>query len=128
MKQKTIKLCGKDVEMIYCAATENGFEEIAGKSMSVFIPTIENDVIKEPAKANIGDYVKLAVSGIIAAYARKKEEPPITSDDILYNATPTERNEMLTAIVELRNEWYAIPSVLESSLNAEKQPDSPKNA
>ena len=132
MKEKTIKLCGKDVSMIYCAATENGYEEIAGKSISVFVPTFDKDkegntIVTEPAKANISDFVKLAVSGIIAAYARKQKEPPVTSDEILYEATPAERNEMLEAIVELRNEWYGVPKVLKDAIESEKAEDAPKN-
>lgn len=126
MTERKITICGKEVTMIYCAATENGFEQISGKSIAVFVPTFEtNDkgetVIKEPAKAMIGDYVMLAVAGIVASYTKKKEEPPISSDEILYEATPQDRNDMLAAVTELRNEWYGITAVVEETLNKEAQ-------
>lgn len=126
MTERKITICGKEVTMVYCAATENGFEQISGKSIACFVPTFEtNDkgktVIKEPAKAMIGDYVMLAVAGIVASYTKKKEEPPISSDEILYEATPQERNDMLAAVTELRNEWYGITAVVEETLNKEAQ-------
>ena len=30
MNAKTITICGKDVELLYCAATETGYESISG--------------------------------------------------------------------------------------------------
>lgn len=141
--EKTITICGKEVKLLYCAATENGYEELSdGKSISVFLPTLGKDkngetIITEPAKANIGDFVKLAIAGIISAYARDKKEMPVTMNEILYNSTPTERNELITAIVTLRNEWYGVPKVLEESIKAEQatasdgspyEEEKPKNA
>lgn len=134
--EKTISIFGKEVKVLYCAATENGYEELSdGKSISVFVPTFGKDengetIITEPAKANIGDFVKLAMAGIIAAYARDKKEMPVTMNEILYNSTPTERNELITAIVTLRNEWYGVPKVLEESIKEEQTDQSdeaPKN-
>lgn len=126
MTERKITICGKEVTMIYCAATENGFEQISRKSIACFVPTFEtNDkgktVIKEPAKAMIGDYIMLAFAGIVASYTKKKEEPPISSEEILYEATPQERNDMLAAVTELRNEWYGITAVVEETLNKEAQ-------
>ena len=63
MKEKIINICGKNVKLIYCAATENSFETVAGKSIGVFVPTLEerdgktiitkenNDVIKFLSRA-----------------------------------------------------------------------------
>lgn len=124
MTERTITICGHKVAMIYCAATENGFETIADKKISVFIPTFGkdddgNDIIVEPAQATIGDYITLAVAAIIAAYTRKGQEPPITANDILYEATPQERNLLLTTVSELRNEWYQVPKAVAETLENE---------
>lgn len=126
MKSRTITLGGKEVEMIYCAATENGYETISGKSISVFVPTFGkdkegNDIITKPAEATIGDILSLALAGIVAAYTRKKQDPPIDGEYILYEATPEERNEVLTAVMELRNEWYMLPKVVSDELTAEAE-------
>lgn len=126
MKEKKIKIDGKDVSMIYCAATENGFESMSGKSINVFVPEFGKDengktVVVAPAKAILGDFVTLAIAGIIAAYTWKGEEMPLTAEYILYSATPFERNDLITSIVELRQEWYAIPEVVEDTIKKESE-------
>ena len=135
MTEKTITICGKEVKMIYCTATENGFEQISPNSINVFVPTFGKDekgedIIIEPAQAKIGDFVTLAVAGIIAYYSYKQKEMPITTDDVLYSSTPQERNDLISAIIELRNEWYAVPATVSETLNedaANAKGDEPKN-
>ena len=132
MKSKTLTISGKEVEMIYCAATENGYETISEKSISVFVPTFGkddegNDIIVKPAEATIGDMMLLALAGIVAAATRKKEASPIDGDYILYEATPEERNTLLAAILELRNEWYALPKVVSDELTAEAEAQKKDN-
>ena len=124
MKEREISICGKQVKMIYCTATENTFEEISGKSISVFVPKFGKDeegkdIITEPAEAKIGDYVSLAIAGIVAAYVKDKKDTPISTEDVLYNCPPAERNDMIVTITELRNEWYSIPKVVADTIEAE---------
>ena len=119
--EKTIQICGKEVAMRYCAATETGYEKISGKSSAIFVPEIEKDEdgniksVKQNAKTE--DFIILAVAAIIAAYQRKKEDAPITADDIIYEANPEEVTELLKTICELRNEWYNIPAVVNTDEN-----------
>jgi hypothetical protein len=51
---KTIIICGRKVEMLYCAATETGYEQLVsgtGKDINVFLPTItERDSDGKPTK------------------------------------------------------------------------------
>ena len=113
--------------MRYCAAAETGYESLSGNSIAVFSPTFGkdedgNDIITEPAKATTRDYLTLAVAAIVAAYARGNEEPPVTSEDILYDASPTEVAELLTTVVALRVEWYKVPEVVKPDI----QPDERK--
>lgn len=98
--EKTIQILGKDVRLRYCAATENGFEQLRKKS-----------VYEIDFKSN-EDLTALALSAIVAAYARKEEEPPITSEDLLYEAKPTEIVELIKTVIELRAAWYEIPAVV----------------
>lgn len=136
MKETKITICGKEVGMAYCAATENGFEEISGKSIAVFVPVFGkdddgNDIVEEPAKATIGDFVTLAVAAIAAYCSRKGMEIPVSTEDILYEATPAERNGLLSAIVALRSEWYAVPKVVADTVSEEygdRKGERPKNA
>ena len=135
ISEKTIQICGKDVQMRYCAAAETGYERLSGQSSDIFVPEVERDDegnitnVKQRAKAD--DYIKLAIAAIIAAYARQNEESPITADDIMYNATPQEVTTLITTVIELRAKWYEIPSVVKQDEPADEEDendDKPKNA
>ena len=87
--EKTITICGKEVQMRYCAASETGYEMLSGKSSDVFAPTIvekndKGEIVKmEPPKATFDDYIKLAIASIIATYERNEQEVPITATLLL---------------------------------------------
>lgn len=123
MNAKTITICGKDVELLYCAATETGYESISGQSCEIFIPEISKDKEgKEQIRmrATTRDYIQLAVAAVIAAYTRKGEDAPVTADDILYNATSKEVTQLITTVIELRNAWYQVPSVIKPEDDTQK--------
>ena len=105
--EKTITICGKEVKMRYCAATETGFEQLAGKSIGDIDFNSQEDLLR------------LSVAAIIAAYQRNNEESPIEAKEILYDAKPAEIVELFKAIFELRAAWYDIPLVLENAIKAE---------
>ena len=126
MTQKEITICGQEIKMLYCAATENGFERITKKSTAVFVPTFGKDekgeiVVTAPPMATTEDYLSLAIAAIVAAYSYNDEEPPIESKTILYEATPDEVKLLLNTIIELRNEWYGIPKIVEDTLKKEAE-------
>lgn len=125
MTEKKIKLNGKDVLMRYCSASETGFEQIAGKSSDVFSFHREGEELKAPT-ATLDDYIKLAIASIVAAYRRKNEEPPINAEYIMFDASATEINDMITTVIALRNEWYKVPEIAVG--NTEEESDAPKNA
>ena len=123
MNAKTITICGKDVELLYCAATETGYESLSGQSCEIFIPEISKDKKgKEQIRmrATTRDYIQLAVAAVIAAYTRKGEDAPVTADDILYNATSQEVTKLVTTVIELRNAWYQVPSVIKPEDDTQK--------
>jgi hypothetical protein len=131
IQEQAITICGKEVRMRYCAAAETTFESISAKKIEVFLPIpseFDADGIPtayKPSEATAQDYITLAVSAIIAAYARTKEEPPVTVDDILYDATPQEVTDLVTMVAKLRLKWYEVPEVVKPDI----KPDGrPKNA
>lgn len=113
--EKTITICGKEVKLLYCAATENGYEQLAGQSIN------DLDFRKQ------SDLLKLALAAIISAYSRDKQEPPITDSDLLYNAEPKDITQLIIAVLELRAEWYNVPLVVAKHADDDK-PEEPKNA
>lgn len=122
--EKIITLNGQEVKMIYCTATENGYERLSGNSISVFYPTYGkdekgNDIITEPAQAKVEDFITLAIAAIGAAYARDEKTPPIDGKYVLFEATQQERTDLLITITELRSEWYNVPKVVEDTIHNE---------
>lgn len=111
--EKNINICGKDVKIRYCAATETGFERLAEKSIS------EIDFSKQE------DLIRLAMSAIIASYERDGQEAPITSKDILFDAKPDELIELFKSVLEIRAAWYNVPIVVKPEM--EEKEDAKKN-
>jgi hypothetical protein len=130
MNSKTITICGKEVEMLYCAATETGYESISGQSCEIFIPQSikDNDGHEQTQlRATTTDYIRLAIAAVIAAYQRKGEEAPVTADDILYNATSKEVQTLITTVIELRTAWYLVPAVIKDE-DVKNEDDEEKEA
>ena len=122
MTEKTITICGKDVTILYCAATETGYERLAQKGIDVFLPTFgpnpdkpEETIMTAPPTANTEDYLQLAIAAIVAASESKKQEVPISADDLLYQASKQEVTALITAVIELRTEWYGLSKVISDS-------------
>ena len=114
--ERTIHILDRDVRLRYCAATENGFEQLRKKSIYQ-IDFHSNE-----------DMIALSLAAIIAAYARSEEEAPINSDDLLYDAAPQDIITLMTATVELRNEWYNVPTVVEDTIKAEQTDTVPSGS
>lgn len=119
-KEKSILICGKEVKMRYCAATETGFEQLASKSIG--------DIDFQSQE----DLLRLSVAAIISAYQRNEEDAPIEAKEILYDATPAEIVELFKTTLELRAAWYEVPLVLKEQIEKEqadqKDEEKPKNA
>lgn len=125
MTQRRITICGKEIEIFYCAATEKGFEQMTDKTVAVFWPTFKQNekgetVLDQMPTAKTGDYLYLAIAGIVAADTYYKRES-IDTNDILFNATPEERNLLVQTIAELRDEWYGIPKVVADAVAKENK-------
>ena len=126
MTKKTITICNKEVEIFYCTATENGYERMSGKEISVFVPTFKTDengqqVIDQLPEATNEDYLYLALSGIVAADTYYDRDATITTKERLYEAKPAERNELVKTIIELRREWYDIPKIVADIVKRENE-------
>lgn len=137
MTSKKITICGKEVELFYCAATENGYERISGgKTIGVFLPTFKSDgdgnqVVDQLPAATNEDYLLLAIAGIVAADTYYKRDAVINSEDILYKVSPSERMLLVKTIVDLRNEWYEVPKIIAETIRKEnakaRADEQPKN-
>ena len=131
MTEKTITICGQQVKMRYCAATEIGYEKLSDKSSAIFVPEVikdENGTITDVKQnATLSDFVQLAIAGIIAAYDSENDDAPVTAKHILNEAAGNEVSKMVTTIVELRNDWYSVPNVAVTNDYVEEQEEKEKN-
>ena len=109
MNQKEITICGQKVKLMYCAASENGFEDLSGKSI--------NDLDFTKTK----DILNLSLACIVAAYTAENQEPPIKSEDILYRATSKELTDLYLTVINMRAEWYNVPALVADKLNQEAE-------
>ena len=109
MTTKEITLCGQQVKLIYCAASENGFEDLSGKSI--------NDLDFTKSK----DIMNLSLACIVAAYTAEDKEPPIKSEEILYRATSKELTDLYLTVINLRAEWYNVPAIVAEQMNKEAE-------
>ena len=141
--EKTIEICGRQVPLLYSAATETGYEQLSGKQISVFLPQFSKDkdgnvIITQQPTATTEDYLHLVVAAVVAANEKerhiKKMKPeelplPIDSADLLYNATKAEITQIIATVLELRNAWYEIPAVMKQDLSTNDTDDEekPKN-
>lgn len=131
MAERTIKIGNQDVRIMYCTASETGYENMAGKSVEVFmVRTMYDDDGKqigfEPPLATLSDYITLAMASIVAAYAAKDQEPPINSNYVLFEATAEEAKLLVDTVAELRAEWYHVPDVVKTDKPQDKD-EKPKN-
>lgn len=130
MAERTLKIGNQDVRMMYCTASETGYENMSGKSVEVFmVRTMYDDDGKqigfEPPLATLSDYITLAMASIVAAYAAKDQEPPINSNYVLFEATAEEAKLLVDTVAELRAEWYHIPDVVKT--DKQDKDEKPKN-
>jgi len=120
-----------EVALLYCAASETGFQTLSGVTMEVFNPELEKNkegkwIVKTPPKATDMNYIQLAMACIIAAYECDGEEPPIKSEDLLYHASREEVQNLVTTVLQMRNEWMAVPSTIKPEM--EEKEGKRKNA
>lgn len=97
MKQKEIQLCGKQVFVAYCFATEIAFKNFTGEN-------IENFDVNNPEHI-----IYLILSAIAAYYQKHETDAPVKDTDLMYEAEPTDLIEALNEVMKLRAEWYKLP-------------------
>lgn len=109
MKKKEITLCGKQVVLAYCYATEIAFRELSDQDITDFlteaIPQIQESKMPDAKKVT-----SLIVASVLSYSESKGEKAPIQSEDIMYRAEAEEIGNALGVIIGLRAEFYHVPS------------------
>lgn len=113
MVTKNVKLCGVEVVLAYCYATEIAFRKYTGVNVEDIDP-------KNPEHS-----IYLIISAMLPYYEQQNQKPPISDSDLMYKSEPNDYFVAFKAILEARNEWYKVPEGEPKDKPAE---EDPKNA
>ena len=110
MTEKTITICGKEVGLTYCYATEIAFKDLSDGDITDFM----QEAVESIQQQRMPD-VKKSLYLIIAAHmaytqAKGISEPAVKDSDLMTAATPDEVGTALGTIIALRTEFYHVPS------------------
>lgn len=108
MITKEITLCGKQVVLAYCYATEIGYKINSDEEVTDFIGEVITSV-QSQRMPDIRKSLFLITAALTAYYESKKENAPITTDEIMYESTPDELGLALGTIISLRADFYHLP-------------------
>ena len=125
MTKKEITICGKQVTLAYCYATEIGYKNLAGEDITDFA----QEAVKAIQSEKSPD-IKKVIYAIIAsmmAFYEDADEMPVKDADIMKDATPLEVGTALGTILGLRGEFYNIPNGEPKDTDEEKA-EAEKNA
>ena len=108
MITREVTLCGKQVTLAYCYATEIAYKDLTNEDIIKYIRyAIECIQSKEDPD------IKQSVFAIVAcmiAYSQSKdeEETPVTDKELMLNMLPLELGKAVLAIISMRLEFYKV--------------------
>lgn len=107
MITKEIILCGKQVTLAYCYATEIAYKEMSDEDIFDYA-----QASVEAIKAQRDPDIKKTILAIIAcmmAYYEDKDKAPVKDSEIMREATPVEIGTAMLTILSMRQEFYHVP-------------------
>lgn len=110
MKSKTITIQGKEVTLGYCNATEIGYKLLTGEDVYVYF-TEAIKAIQEERMPDIQKTIYMIIAAIKAYSEYTGEEAAITDRELMYDADQIEIGTALGTIIQLRSEFYHLPTV-----------------
>lgn len=124
MKKKAITICGKEVTLAYCYATEISYKMLSDEDINDFFKNagerLSDNTMPDPYKT-----IFLILAAMTAYYESKGEKAPIEDKDLMYHASPEDVGTALGTVIALRSEFYHLPK----GENDDKQEDGDeKNA
>jgi len=128
MTTKTITIAGKEVTLAYCYATEIGYKLLSDEDINVYMADAM-EALKESRMPDIRKTIYVIIAAIKAYIEWQEETPAVTDRDLMYKATPLELGTALGTIIQLRADFYKVPSDEPKDEQPEgKKPTSEKNA
>ena len=132
MKTKEITICGKQVTLAYCFATEITYKDITGEDLIDFVEHAIACIRKKKdpdAKRTLSAILSLAM-----AYDQWKEEDgkeaqqQLTLKELMNEAAPAEICMAMLSVLDLRSQFYHVSKSDEEEVKAEEKEGEEKNA
>lgn len=128
MTTKTITIAGKEITLAYCYATEIGYKLLSDEDITAYMADAM-EALKESRMPDTRKTVYVIIAAINAYSEWKGEQPVISDRDLMYDATPLELGTALGTIIQLRADFYNVPSDEPKDEQPEgKKSESEKNA
>ena len=109
MITKEVTLCGKQVILAYCYATEISYKILSDEDIIDFGQEIV-EKIQHEQMPDIRRTIYLIIASLQSYYESKSETCPITDKELMYECTPKEIGMALGNIIGLRTNFYHVPS------------------
>ena len=108
MITKEITICGKQVTLAYCYATEIAYKDLSDEDMFDYAKAAV-----EAIQAQRDPDIKKTILAIIAcmmAYYEDADKAPVRDSEIMKQATPVEVGTAMLTILSMRNDFYHVPN------------------
>ena len=109
MKQKEITICGQQVTLAYCYATEISYKILSDEDIIDFGQEVI-EKIQHEQMPDIRKTIFLILASMNAYYESKDETAPITDKELMYECSPQEIGQALGVIIGLRSQFYHVPT------------------
>ena len=129
MITKEITLCGRQVMIAYCYATEISYKILSDEDIINFGQEIA-EKIQHEQMPDIKKTIFLILASMQSYYESKGEQCPITDKELMYECTPQEIGNALGTLLGLRVEFYHVPAgePEEKEQKEKRVKRNPKNA
>ena len=107
MIQKEITLCGKQVTLAYCYATEIAYKNMTNEDMFDYAKHAV-EAIQAQRDPDIEKTI-YAILACMMAYYEDAEKAPVKDLEIMKQATPVEIGTAMLTILSMRSEFYHVP-------------------
>ena len=108
MLTKEITLCGKQVTLAYCYATEIAYKDLSDENIADYIKEAVA-CIQEETDPDVKHTIYAILACMLAYYQSQGKEAPLTDTDLMNDAKPAELGTAIFTIIGLRMEFYHVP-------------------
>jgi hypothetical protein len=108
MLTKEITLCGKQVTLAYCYATEIAYKDMSDENIADYIKEAVA-CIQQKTDPDVKKTIYAILACMLAYYQSRGEDAPLKDTDLMSETTPAELGTAIFTIIGLRMDFYHVP-------------------